>query len=116
MMPDSFAATAEPLPRFRRSYFVKRASTQRSGREARFADDARPSASPRGERARERKGVPLSDLVVCEIRFDRLTILSRVEGRTTLHEQRDPTRDRRLDCARDPEFVEGRRTVMNHAG
>jgi hypothetical protein len=84
-------------------------------REARFADDARPSASPRGERAQDGKSVCL--IFVCEIRLDRLTVLNIVEPSTPLRldpergrgvEGRNTLHERRLELAAE--------VFMNHEG
>jgi hypothetical protein len=72
---NTSAAIAAPLFRLRRACLVKR--------EARFPDDARLSASPRGARAQDGKNVSVSGILVCEMR-------------ETLHEQCDPMRFRPL--------------------
>jgi len=91
MMPDSSAATADPLCRgveLRVSWFTSRIIRK---------DTLRTQNS----KLETFLHVPCNSI-------SSLDLSASLGG--------EPERGRRLDCARDPDLVEGRQTDMNHAG
>ena len=94
---NTSAAIAVPLFRLCFSYLVKR--------EARFADDARLSASPRGERAQDGKNVSVWGIFICEMDAGYASRATRFHAIWSLDSS--VKRGRKLDSARDPELVEG---------